>query len=190
MLLLGVVQAQASGAGPLVETDFDLLATEILTGSAASVTFSSLGDYATDYQHLQVRLTGRASLAGASVGVYSRLNGDDGSNYNGHFLLGNGSTVTSGTTGTTTWGLSGLISANNMAAGNFGASVIDLLDPFETTKNKTLRTLGGATEANRIDFHSALWMSTASVTSWTLYPETYDWLADSRLSLYGLKASL
>ena len=164
-----------------------LLEEQVLSSSAASVTFSGLEQYAGVYQHLQIVVVGRASLAGASVGVYSRLNADSGSNYNGHFLLGNGSAVSSGTTGTATWGLSGLISANAMTAGNFGAAVIDLLDPFETTKNKTLRTLGGATEANRIDLHSALWMNTASVTSWTLYPEAFNWLTGSRFSLYGAK---
>jgi hypothetical protein len=90
-----------------------------------------------------------------------------------------------------TTGLSGIITAAGATANNFGFSVIDLLDPYSTTKNKTLRTLGGITDAaqNRIDMHSALWINTASLTSWQLFPELGNFVTGSRFSLYGIRGS-
>lgn len=187
MLLLGVVQAQAAGDEFL--SSFDLLDERVLTTTTASVTFSSLGDYAADYQHLQVRFALRNNSGGrTTTSVRSVLNGDTGSNYNGHGLGGNSSSVFSFTTGTTTSAISGIISTTDTAANIFGAGVIDLLDPFSTTKNKTFRTLSGTTGGNRIDLHSGLYISTATVTSWLLKPEADSFVANGRISLYGIKA--
>ena len=190
MLLLGVVQAQASGAGPLVETDFDLLQTEILTGTQTSVTFSDLGDYATDYQHLQIRLTARTTLDDVQ-GLFMRLNSDSGSNYASHNLRNAPpSGVTSNKTGTTTYMSLYRVASNNSVADGFGAIVIDILDPFETNKNTTIRALGGNTAAatSYIWFQSGAWFNTASVSTILLQPEEGASLAQhSRFSLYGLK---
>ena len=75
MLLLGVLAAQAEAAAPAGVAAYDLLETEILTGSQASVTFSSLGDYASDYQHLQVR---GAIMTTADTRFWMNLNSDTG----------------------------------------------------------------------------------------------------------------
>jgi hypothetical protein len=194
MLLLGVVQAQASGAGPLVETDFDLLQTEILTGTQTSVTFSDLGDYATDYQHLQIRMTARTTLnnGGAGQGLFMRLNGDTGSNYRSHNLFGNGSSVISNTGATTSYMSLYRVADNQSPANGFGALVIDILDPFETSKNSTIRALGGNTASTSyIWMQSGAWFNTASVSTILIQPEEGASLVEySRFSLYGLKASV
>ena len=137
---------------------------------------------------MQIRLAARTTGATASNAVYSRFNADSGSNYNAHFLLGNGSSVSSGTTGTTTYGLSGIVSASGAGANEFGAGVLDLLDFSSTSKNATLRTLAGTTSNNRIDLHSALWIDTSAITSWELLPELGNFVAGTRFSLYGIKA--
>jgi len=184
---LGILAA--AGARQAAGATFQLLESTVLTSPQAAVEFTNLTTkYAATYQHLQIRLVGRCSLSGVSAGVYSRLNGDTGNNYNGHFLLGNGSTTSSGTTGTASEALTGLVAGNIAATNEFGPVIIDLLDPFETTKNKTFRTLSGVTSANRIDFHSGLWMNTASVATWSLRPETFDWLQNTRVSLYGIRS--
>ena len=189
MLLLGVVQAQAfeaAGAG-----SYDLLQTEILTGTQASVTFSSLGDYAADYQHLQVRFTARTTSTGrTTISMRSRLNADTGSNYRGHGLGGNGSSVFSFDTTASTSALSGIIGTADLAADIFGSGVIDLLDPFNSSKNSTFKTLSGVTSGNRVDLHSGVWFDNDSVTSWTILPESDSFVAECRFSLYGLKASV
>jgi hypothetical protein len=177
-----------SAAGALREGTYELITTTVLGTTAASVTFSGLGAYASTYKHLQIRVAARSSDANPGVGVYSRLNADAGSNYRSHYLLGNGSSVLSGTVATTS-GLSGIIAAAGSTANNFGVAVIDLLDPYSTTKNKTLRTLSGFTDAaqKRIDLQSSLWINTASLTSWQLIPELGNLVAGSRFSLYGIR---
>jgi hypothetical protein len=93
MLLLGVLQAQA--AGQVAAGSFDLLETQVLTSSAASVTFSSLSTYAADYQHLQIRIVSKVQTG------YGRLGNLFGSMETQRlttahdFLRGNGSSVSS-----------------------------------------------------------------------------------------------
>jgi hypothetical protein len=176
-------------ASSTFQSDFELISTTVLESAASSVTFSNLGDYSSSYKHLQIRAAARSSDAVPGVGVYSRLNADAGSNYRAHYLLGNGSAVLSGVLAVGTTGLSGIITAAGATANNFGIAVIDLLDAYSTTKNKTIRTLTGITDAaqNRIDIHSALWINTASVTSWQLFPELGNFITGSRFSLYGIR---
>lgn len=178
----------AAGAG-VAEGTYELISTTVLGGTAASVTFSGLGAYSSTYKHLQIRVAARSSDANPGVGIYSRLNADAGSNYRAHFLLGNGSSLQSGVVALTTTGLGGIIAAAGSTTNNFGVCVLDLLDPYSTTKNKTLRTLGGFTDAaqKRIDLHSALWINTASLTSWQLFPEFGNFITGSRFSLYGIR---
>jgi hypothetical protein len=187
MLLLGVVQAQA--AGDEFVSSYDLLATEILTGTAASVTFSSLGDYATDYQHLQLRTVVRDTGAFDSASVEVQLNSDTGSNYAYHFLRVNAGSVTSSNAINQTFIQTALFSGNNAPTGTFGAGVIDILDPFETTKFTTLRTLFGYTGTDpRVGLQSGLWRNTNALTSILLRTNGTSFAIGSRFSLYGIKA--
>ena len=186
MLLLGVLAAQAEGAVAAAGS-YDLLETEILTGTQSSVTFSSLGDYASDYQHLQLRYVIRTNRSGANNDVIRvELNSDSGSSYRWHQLAGNGSSVSSSASGADTAMWASYVSTQDHATGVFGAGVIDLLDPFETNKNTTIRTLGGTTGAiTQINLTSGAWFNTAAVTAIKLfqYGSTMD--TNSRISLYG-----
>jgi hypothetical protein len=119
-----------------------------------------------------------------------RFNGDTANNYVVHQLIGTGSSVssTASTARSTTLALP--IPAANATASAFGAGVVDLLDPFETTKNTTIRGLGGiASSFNELQLASGLWLNTAALTSITLVAILSDqWVSGSRLSLYGLKS--
>jgi hypothetical protein len=183
MLLLGVVQAQAfetAAAG-----SYDLLATEILTTTTASVTFSSLGDYAADYEHLQIRYVGRNANS-TNLNTRMRLNGDTGSNYSIHSLIGNGSSVSSQGFGSqTNW----LLMGDNGTANISGFGVIDILDAFSTTKNKTGRILVGhaGDGYNRIGLNSGGYYSLSATSSATLLVDGGSWASGSRFSLYGIR---
>jgi hypothetical protein len=189
MLLLGVVQAQA--AGDVSFGSYDLLQTEILTGTQASVTFSSLGDYATDYQHLQMRITARTDLADVADTMRIRFNSDSGSNYTQHNLRGNGSTVASSGSSSQTQADFAIATSATATANNFSAQVTDILDPFETTKYTTMRTLHGISQSfNSIRLISNLWMDTSAVDSILIFADSGDFVSGCRFSLYGLKASV
>ena len=190
MLLLGVVQAQVTGA-PAGAGSYDLLQTEILTGSQASVTFSSLGDYATDYQHLQIRFVARSTRASSGDDLAIQFNADTGSNYAYHLLQGNGSTVGSfAETSQTEMGFM-RVTSDGDTADAFGAGVIDLLDVFESSKNKTIRGLSGGVPASnpRIRLTSGLWIDTDSLTEIKCFALAGNLTAESRFSLYGLRSA-
>jgi hypothetical protein len=79
--------------------------------------------------------------------------------------------------------------ASSASSGHFGAAIVDLLDPFETTKNSTIRWLSGSATDN-IRLGSGAWLNTASVTSILIdNRDGQNWVQGCRFSLYGLKAS-
>ncbi len=185
---LGILSAAGAGGGAV--GDYELIETQILGSSQTGITFSSLATYASTYKHLQIRYTARSSISGTQDGGTGiRLNGDSGSNYSSHNLIGNGSTVSSNAFTSQTYMFSQTINGNTSAADAFGAGVIDLLDCYSTTKNKTLRWLNGFTgSVSGIRLGSGAWLNTASVTSITIDArDGNSYLTGSRFSLYGIK---
>ena len=173
-------------------SSYDLLETEILTGTQASVTFSSLNStYGADYQHLQIRALVRSERAGNTQDwTIVRFNGDTGSNYARHSLNADGSGVYSSGSGSQTYADSiGTQPTTTNTAYSFAAGVIDILDPFDTSKNTTIRTLFGYTGSNsRVGLTSGLWNNTAALTSILLdQGGGTNYVSGCRFSLYGLK---
>jgi hypothetical protein len=166
-------------------SEFDLLDEEILASTASSITFSSLSTYAADYQHLQMRavLSDAVSFQNASS-FRLRFNGDSGNNYSWHSLGGNGSTITSIRGGSQ----SGIF-GENAGNGFYSGHVIDILDPYSTSRTTTARLINGyeASSAKSVSIHSGFWMNTAAVTSITIATEGFGFVSGSRLSLYGVK---
>jgi hypothetical protein len=188
MLLLGVVQAQA--AGDVSFGSYDLLATEILTGSQASVTFSSLGTLAAGYQHLQIRALSSTSRTPGGDSLMMQFNGVTTTSYSRHNLRGTGSSVSSSANASQ----SSMYVGDTPSSDNvnfFGGHVIDILDPFETTKNTTFRALSGAANVgfNDIRLSSGAYFATSAITSITLFANVGPNLnTGSRFSLYGIRA--
>jgi len=176
----------ASGGGGAANA-YDLLETTTLTSNTASVTFSGLGDYS-DYAHLQIRIVSRTSDATTNANINLNFNGDTGTNYATHDLEGNGTSVGSGSAASI---------ANIRVAQNIGtsladawpAAVIDILDFSSGLKNTTTRTLNGwaSSSTPRIFLRSGLWNDTSAVTSMSFALSSGDFIAASRLSLYGVK---
>jgi hypothetical protein len=181
---LGILAA-AGGAVASVGS-YDLLATEILTGSQSSVTFASLGTYAADYQHLQIRMVTRGT--GISGTVLSQFNADTGNNYSVHRLYGDGSSVNSNAFTSRANLFAGANVQSDEAAGAFAASVLDILDPFATTKYTTTRSLGGTKATNNfVTLLSGNWRNTDALTQILIYPNAGSHAAGSRFSLYGIR---
>jgi hypothetical protein len=183
---LGILSAAGAGG---VAGDYELIETNILGSNQASIVFSSLGTYSSTYKHLQIRATVRDTRSGESASIlYARLNGDTGSNYASHLLRGTGSAVQSFSLGASTsfaWAseIVGATGTTNAYAG----IVIDILDAYSTSKNKTWRTLGGMAQAtNIINLVSGFRMNTEAISSITLLGAG-DLVAGSRFSLYGIK---
>ena len=186
---LGILDFPTGAAGA-----YDLLETQVLTSSAASVTFTGLGSYS-DYKHLQIRAVARSNRpAAVSSLVLFRLNSDTGSNYAWHELIGSGSSVSS-SAGTSTTSMAYLwrIAGPTADADAYGAMVGDLLDFSDTNKYSTFRLLQGSIHGAsqvEIGLGSGLWMNTAAVTSIDIiegFSSTFT--IGSRFSLYGIRGA-
>jgi hypothetical protein len=187
---LGILSAAGAAVG--FESDYELISSTILGTAAASVTFSSLGDYSSTYKHLQLRYTARNTDTDTGTGADFRiqLNGNTGSVYANHLLnaSGSGSVASSAATSATSMRLSFTI-RDGRTANAYSAGVLDILDPYSTSKNTTLRLLDGYadTSIGFITLSSGLFNSTASLTSIRIFPDAFNMKIGSRFSLYGIK---
>jgi hypothetical protein len=176
---------------PPALSDYDLLETEILTGSQASVVFNDLNStYGADYQQLQIRMSVRSTRSALADSVDITFNGAS-STYSWHALRGSGSSAESYGVLSNSYMQAGLIPGNTNVSGNFGALVTDILDPFESTKNTSQKTFWGmyGSNENFLGVFSGAWYSTNVLTSVTLDCSNASFIAGSRFSLYGLKAA-
>jgi hypothetical protein len=83
------------------------------------------------------------------------------------------------------------LQASTSPSGAFSTYIVDLLDPFETTKNKVVRSLSGGTvrsSESGVALSSGLWRNTNAINSIKLYAASANLSAGSRFSLYGIKA--
>ena len=188
-ILLGILnsQVEAGGGGA-----FDLLETTVLSSAASSVTFSNLNTYS-DYKHLQVRIVARDTNSFASTirDLNMRLNSDSGTNYFGHELIGDPSApgVFSQNLGNTTRIRARATIDDTATANVFVASIWDILDFNNTSKNKTVRILSGTNQGNtdaRIVLTSGAWNNTSAITSISIGSAESHKIG-SRFSLYGIK---
>ena len=183
---LGVLSAAGAGGGATGPA-YELISTTVLGSNTGSVTFSSLGDYASTYKHLQIRYVARTSRGEINDAMNIQLNGDTtSSNYKNHYLYGTGSTVASGNA---SGGFNSPLAGNTATANAFAVGVVDIVDAFSSTKNTTLRGLGGVSSSfNQIMLNSGLWVNTASITSIALLSGNgANLVTGTRISLYGIR---
>ena len=187
MILLGILAA-AGGAVAAVDS-YDLLVTEILTSTQASITFASLGDYAADYQHLQIRMTSRDTKSDTTANFLLRINGVTTDSYAHHRLYANGSSLDSYASTSTSAIIAGVTTSTNAPSNAFGTTVIDVLDFASTSKTTTTRSLSGAVvENNYLVLGSGLYNSTDAVASVTILgANSNSFVTGSRFSLYGIR---
>jgi hypothetical protein len=148
------------------------------SGGASTVDFSSIPS---TYTHLQLRCLIKATGA---VNPLVRFNGSSASNYYWHGLYGTGSAAGANTGG----GYGGeMILAYQDA--QWGCAILDLLDYKNTSKNKTIRVLGGCDTngGGQIALNSGFWNSTSAVNQITLFGTTFQQY--SSFALYGIKGA-
>lgn len=176
------IQPSAAGAYELIET------VTVGSGGAASVSFTGLSAYSSTYEHLQIRMVVRTTRTDPSDNIRLRFNGDSTlNNYRFHRLNGDGSTVGSGT-GTNSFIETYRAAGSTATANAFGASVVDILDAYSTSKNKVIRNLAGLPTEPSVWLSSGLWLNTAAITQIDL-TSLNSFAQYSRFSIYGLKAS-
>lgn len=180
----------ASANQSAAATSFESIATVTVgSGGSSSITFSSIPS---TYTHLQIRAIAKAAPTASDVAYDLRLamNSDTtGSNYECHYLYGNGSGVGAGAN------TDNRIIGQSAGSGNasmFSVGIYDILDYANTNKYKTVRWIGG-TDLNGsgyVLFESMLWMNTNAITSLTFDFHTGPSFAQySHFALFGIKGA-
>jgi hypothetical protein len=182
---LGILSAAGGGAAA---GDYELIQTQIISGSSTtSVVFSNLNNFSSTYKHLQIRASVSHTGSGGNA-MDLRINGDTGSNYAWHQLFGGGSSVISSGLASQTLIRDAIVFGQNNSNTSFSGAVIDILDCYSTTKNKTIRSLGGMPATNSIiQLGSGVRLNTEAVSSINLFIQANALGANSRLSLYGIR---
>ena len=174
--------------GTGVKAGFELIQTQVLASSAASVTFNLSALQQATYKHLQLRIVGRTDRASNQDGAKIRFNGGTSTNYAFQQLSGSGTSVTGYSDATSLyWYLPiGALSASTAVANSFGVSVSDILDAFSTAKNKSMRVLSG--DANGVVFTAGLWVDTSAISAISIQPDQgTNFVSGSRFSVYGVR---
>lgn len=172
-------------------SSMELISTQILSGSVASIVFSLSSSQQTTYKYLQLRIAARTTTAAISEDIWVRFNSDaTTANYTYHGLYGTGTAA--GGENSFSWAGARIAQASGASdtANVFLPSIVDILDPFSTTKNKSLKALNGSASSQlRVFMASNLWLSTAAVSSITLLGGSGgSFVLGSRFSLYGVRA--
>lgn len=178
--ILGIWASSRPSVAPDLGSMFPI-GTFTLSSAQADVTFTNIPQ---TYTHLQIRFIARIS---AADDVVMRFNGDTANNYRNHILYGNGTSALAGVPFTNAYSAAALYYTSNTAS--IAGGVIDILDYRSTSKNKTMRFLGGYDDngSGNIDFASALWFKTPeAITSITLKPVSANFSANTSFALYGV----
>jgi hypothetical protein len=162
------------------------IATQTLSSTATSVTFSSISGSYTDIILVVSAKTG-ASGGTQSMGI--RFNSDTGSNYSGTEIRGNGTSAISSRYADTYGRVGYLLGATG---DQFGINQIHLMNYANTTTNKSY-ILRGNVQSSGEGIANALvglWRNTSAITSINVFPDyTGSFAIGSTFSLYGLLAA-
>jgi hypothetical protein len=171
----------------VVPGDYESISTVTVgSGGSSSVTFSSIPS---TYQHLQIRvmnlMTSNAAAPIITLGTGGSLDTTT-TNYNAHYLAGNGSSASAGYVNDRpqfAW------VTGNSNSSNPEISVIDLLDYANTNKFTTLRALAGVDNngSGEVSLTSGLWRNTAAVDTIGFTCNTGSFGQYSSFALYGIK---
>lgn len=186
--LLNTVDYRSLSVG--VEPSIEYLISTTVVGATpvASVEFD-VSAYAGVYRHLKIVATPRTDRTGVNGIINIAFNSDTtAANYRNHELFGDSSNVYSiDYSGYNNIRVAFRGGASGSAANFYGGGVLDILDPFTTSKNTTIRSLSG--DQNIVALNSGAYFQTAAITSIKFTPESAsNILTGSRFSIYGVTA--
>lgn len=186
--LLNTTDYRSLSVGVVPSNEYLIATTVVGATPAASIEFD-VSDYVGIYRHLKIIMTGRSAVGGDNDVYRIQLNGDTSANYSSHRIYGNGSSILVNGYPNEDWMRNlGVLSGDTSTAGAFSAAIIDILDPFETTKYTTARSFSGTTSKTLVAFNSGSWRNTAPVTSILIDGLSGSFVQYSRFSIYGVTA--
>ena len=169
---------------------YTLISSNVLSSSAASVTFSSIPSTYTD---LVIRASIRTDDAGVQAAQFRiRLNGDTTTNYSATRVFGNSGTASSSrsTSGT----LLGAYDANGAgSASNTFSSAEVYIPNYAGTANKPISNFGVSEDNNAngvyVGASAGLYRGASAITSIECYVASINFVSGSSFYLYGIKNS-
>jgi len=187
LIPFGVFSAAGAGGGGGGAGSYELISTTVLGSSQASIDFD-VSTYASTYKHLQIRFAVRGARVSGSDDLRMRFNGST-STYSVHYLYGTGSNVYAASDPFGSMYL-GTHPASTDTANAFGVGVVDILDPFSSTKSKTIRALNGrASSSYTVMMVSGAYLSTTAVSAISIYGQNANLATGTRISIYGIKGA-
>lgn len=188
-ILLGILNSQAAGVA--AAGTYDLLQSEILTGTQATVSFSDLSASYGDlgYKHIQLRMVTRDNRAISGLNnVEIDINGVTTASYSSQLLVGDASTVNAGSNQNDDNRALAINPSASDTAYAFGATILDIYDAFSTNKKITMKSLTGATvDAGKVirTVSGHLQTTTNALDSIDINAISSSFIAGSRFSIYG-----
>lgn len=156
------------------------IATNTLGSSAATVTFNSFSGY-TD-----LFIVANAIASGAA-NYELTFNGDSATNYSNTYLLGDGTTASSGRLSNQTF--IRCDRGGNLATTWGRPLLVNVMNYSNSTTYKTVLTRSNGADAGGTGAVVALWRSTAAITSLTFACSGATFSAGSTFTLYGIAAA-
>lgn len=179
------VRYRSMSAGNVPSNEYLIQTTVVGATPAATVEFD-VSAYAGIYRHLKVVGAVRDTSTAFSLRNGTMTFNNDSTSYYSHILEGNGSTVTSSGISTSVQGYP-FIYTGSATTTIFSPFVIDILDPFSSVKNTTVRALSGVAGEN-ITLRSFGYFDTQAITSMIINATGTAFATGSRISLYGVTA--
>lgn len=153
---------------------YDLIASNVLSSSASSVTFSSIP---ATYRDLII-VVRPISTSGTIIG-YLRFNSDSGANYNWVRMSGDGSSATSFSTSDN--GLELVVARTS----DNGQGIAHIMDYSATDKHKSvLQRLDDPTQTTRA--YAGRWANTSAINSVTVAASSNQFASGATFYLYGI----
>lgn len=170
------LKTQGAAANPMwddLTAAWEVIATDTLTGAAASIDFSSI---ASGYKRIKVEIWGEGISGAANVLV--KLNNDAGANYDGYGLnvsAGAASVVNNGT-GPWRWG-----GAQTGSGKNFSGQMT-IINEVSKTKHMCSHfdNLG-----QTVEIFGGSWDTGTEIDQITVYPSANNLESGTRVTLYG-----
>jgi hypothetical protein len=181
---VGIVSRSGGSGGGAQTQLFD----STLGGAAASFDITPISGA---FNHLLLLIQGRGDTAATSTTVLLKFNNDGGANYDTELVTAAGAAVATGEIVAGTSAQIADITANTGPAGVFGAFALWIpnyagataqKNVFSTGGHKTTSLTGGIFNRN----YSCFWRSAAAINRITLTPGAGNFVAGSRVTLYGL----
>jgi len=166
---------------------YQLISSNVLTSSAASVTFSSIPATFTD---LAVRVSLRSDRANTQDDVRITFNSTT-TNYSYTYMRGNGSAVTTSFSTSDPWTWFGNIDAANAASNTFANGEL-YIPSYTVSQSKPASAIMAMEDNATASFMTAnanLWRNNAAISSITFALGFGSFVSGSSFYLYGIKNS-